>query len=119
VENTLSLQFEEHDLLLDARLIATIPNSTHCHKLISTMSEITINLPEEVFSARRQPPEQFVQEMRLAAAMYWYSKGELSQEKAAQIAGLNRRDFLAALAREEVDVMSVDWHDLERELNRG
>ena len=83
------------------------------------MSEITINLPEEVFSARRLPPEQFVQEMRLAAAMYWYGKGELSQEKAAQIAGLNRRDFLAALAREEVDVMSVDWQDLERELNRG
>lgn len=83
------------------------------------MSEITINLPEEIFSARRQPPEQFVQEMRLAAAMYWYSKGELSQEKAAQIAGLNRRDFLAALAREEIDVMTVDWNDLERELNRG
>lgn len=83
------------------------------------MSEIIINLPEEVFSARRKPPEQFVQEMRLAAAMYWYSKGELSQEKAAQIAGLNRRDFLAALAREEIDVMTVDWNDLERELNRG
>ncbi|MBW4590437.1 UPF0175 family protein [Aetokthonos hydrillicola Thurmond2011] len=83
------------------------------------MSKITINLPEEVLSARRLPPEDFVQDMRLAAAIYWYQKREISMEKAAQVAGLNRRDFLAALAREQVDVFSVDFDDLQRELNRG
>ncbi|MEC4896019.1 MAG: UPF0175 family protein [Oscillatoria sp. PMC 1051.18] len=83
------------------------------------MSQVIINLPEEVFSARRQPPEQFVQEMRLAAAIFWYAKNEISAEKAAQIAGLNRRDFLAALARENIDVFTVDFLDLDRELNRG
>jgi predicted HTH domain antitoxin len=36
------------------------------------------------------------------AISIWYQKGEVSQEKAAQIAGLNRRDFLAALAREQM-----------------
>ncbi len=59
------------------------------------MSEITINLPEEIFSARRLNPEEFVQDMRLAAAIYWYQKGEISQEKVAQVTGLNRRDFLS------------------------
>ncbi|NEO03999.1 MAG: UPF0175 family protein [Moorea sp. SIO3I7] len=83
------------------------------------MSEVTINLPEEVFSARRLPPEEFVQEMRLAAAIYWYQKREISMEKAASVAGLNRRDFLAALAREQIDVFAVDFDDLEREMNRG
>ncbi|MFW6295641.1 MAG: UPF0175 family protein [Halothece sp.] len=83
------------------------------------MSQVIINLPEEVFSARRKPPEEFVQEMRLAAAIFWYAKSEISQEKAAQIAGLNRRDFLAALARENIDVFTVDFNDLDRELNRG
>ncbi|MGB3694817.1 MAG: UPF0175 family protein [Spirulinaceae cyanobacterium] len=83
------------------------------------MSKITINLPEEVFSTRRLPPQEFVQEMRLAAAIFWYQKSEISQEKAAQIAGINRRDFLAALAREQVDVFSVDFEDLQRELNLG
>ncbi len=76
-------------------------------------------LPEEVFSARRLAPDDFVRNMRLAAAIYWYQKGEISQEKAAQIAGLNRRDFLAALAREQVDVFAVDFDDLQQELNRG
>ena len=80
---------------------------------------ITINLPEEVFSARRLSPEEFVRDMRLAAAIYWYQKAEISQEKAAQIADLNRRDFLSALAREQVDVFVVDWNDLQNELNCG
>ncbi len=83
------------------------------------MTRVNLDLPEEVFSARRLPPDDFVRDMRLAAAIYWYQKGEVSQEKAAQIAGLNRRDFLAALAREQVDVFSVDFNDLQQELNRG
>lgn len=82
------------------------------------MSLVTINLPEEVFSARRLNPEEFVQDMRLAAAIYWYQKQEISMEKAATVAGLNRRDFLAVLAREQVDVFAVDFDDLHSELNR-
>jgi len=82
------------------------------------MTKVTVNLPEEVFSARRLPPEDFVQDMRLAAAIYWYQTSQISQEKAAQIAGLNRRDFLEALAREQVDVFAIDFNDLQRELER-
>lgn len=83
------------------------------------MSSITIDVPPEIFSARRLPPEEFAQDMHLAAAIYWYQRGEVSQEKAALIAGLNRRDFIAALARDEVDVFNVDFADMQRELNRG
>ena len=83
------------------------------------MSQVTINLPEEVFSSRRLPPEEFVRDLRLAAAIYWYQKSEISQEKAAQVAGLNRREFLMALAREQVNVFIVDFDDLQRELKRG
>jgi predicted HTH domain antitoxin len=83
------------------------------------MTRVNLDLPEEVFSARRLAPDDFVRDMRLAAAIYWYQKDEISQEKAAQIAGLNRRDFLAALVREQVDVFTVDFDDLQQELNRG
>ncbi len=83
------------------------------------MAEITINLPSEVFSARRLPPEEFVQSMRLVSAIYWYQKRDISMEKAASVAGLNRRDFIKALASEQIDVFAVDIGDLERELNRG
>jgi predicted HTH domain antitoxin len=86
---------------------------------LQTMSQITIELSQEILSVRGLPPEEFVREMRLAAAIYWYQKSEISQEKAAKIAGLNRRDFLAALAREQIDVFAVDFDQLQGELDRG
>jgi predicted HTH domain antitoxin len=83
------------------------------------MATVSLELPEEIFSALRRSPEEFVREMRLAAAIHWYARGEMSQEKAAQIAGLDRTDFLLALARERVDAFVVDIEDLKRELDRG
>jgi len=83
------------------------------------MTTVTLQFPEDVFSALRRSPREFAEELRLAAAIHWYARGEVSQEKAAQIAGLDRTDFLMALAREEVDAFVVDFDDLERELSRG
>ncbi len=83
------------------------------------MTRVTLELPEDVFSALRKSPEDFVKELRLAAAIHWYSRGEISQEKAANIAGLNRKDFLLTLAREEVDVFKVDIGELRKELERA
>lgn len=83
------------------------------------MMEITLQLPEEVFSALRRSPQEFAREMRLAAAIHWYARGEISQEKAAEIAGLDRTDFLRALAREQENVFVVDIEDLKREIERA
>jgi predicted HTH domain antitoxin len=83
------------------------------------MTTVAIDLPDEAFSALKQPPSAFVQGMRLAAAIHWYARGEISMEKAALIAGMDRADFLAALAAEQVDVFEVDVDSLRRELARG
>lgn len=63
------------------------------------MATVTVDLPEDVFSTLRRSPDEFAQELRLAAAMLWYQHGRISMEKGAGIAGLNLRDFLDALAR--------------------
>ncbi|HEX4952037.1 MAG TPA: UPF0175 family protein [Thermoanaerobaculia bacterium] len=83
------------------------------------MATLTLELPEDVFSALRRSPEDFAKELRLAAAIHWYSRGQVSQEKAARIAGLDRTDFLMALARQGVDAFVVDFGQLKRELDRG
>lgn len=83
------------------------------------MTTVTLELPEDVFSALRRSPEEFGREMRLAAAIHWYERGEVSQEKAARIAGLDRSGFLAAVAREKVDVFQVDFGSLKKELDRA
>ncbi len=83
------------------------------------MMEITMKLDEDVLSALRRSPDEFAREMRVAAAIHWYKRGEISQEKAALVAGLDRTDFLLTLAREGEDAFVVDFADLDRELHRG
>ncbi len=81
--------------------------------------DVTLQISEDVFSVLRRSPDEFGRELRRAAAIHWYERGEVSQEKAAEIAGLDRTDFLLALAREGEDAFVVDFDDLKRELKRG
>lgn len=80
------------------------------------MSTISIEMPETAFAALRKAPEQFAQELRLAAAVKWYELGEISQGKAAEIAGLSRAEFLAALGRFKVSPLQGTVEELREEL---
>jgi hypothetical protein len=61
------------------------------------MPTITFDVPAGALSALRLSPAEFVKEMRVAAALLWYSHGELSQSKAVEIAGTSRADFINEL----------------------
>lgn len=63
-------------------------------------------------------PTELRNELRLAAAVEWYRQGRISQEVAAEIAGLDRTDFLLMLSRSGQDSFNVDFEDLDRELTR-
>jgi len=80
------------------------------------MVKLTIELPEEAFSALREAPERFALEMRFAAAVQWYHEGRISGSKAAQIAGMTRLEFLDELARRKLDVVKVDLDQLRGEV---
>ena len=83
------------------------------------MATVTIDLPDDAFAALRRSPEEFAREMRLAAAIQWYSRGMISQGKAAEIAGLDRTDFLFALAHARVDAIQVEGDELKREVEHA
>ena len=70
-------------------------------------------------SSLRRAPTEFGREMKLAAAIHWCGRGMMSQERAAELAGMNRRDFIRALAREGVDVFVLDDDSLARELGQA
>jgi predicted HTH domain antitoxin len=78
---------------------------------------LKIDMPESVFSAIRKSPAEFADEMRLAAAVKWYEMGMISQEKAAEVAGLSRADFLFSLYRFGVSPFQYSAEDIKKELN--
>jgi len=80
--------------------------------------QLTVDVPDSAFSILRLDPQAFAEEMRVVAAASWYQQGRVSQEVAASIAGMNRTDFLLALARMGIDSFHVDLNELERELSR-
>ena len=82
------------------------------------MTKITIELPEGAFSALRRSPQEFVQEMRIAASLLWYSQGEISQSKAAEIAGTSRARFIDELARRRIPVVQTTLEELQEEMDR-
>jgi predicted HTH domain antitoxin len=82
------------------------------------MTKLTIDVPDEVYDALRRSPAEVQKDVRLAAAIRWYSRGLMSQERAAMVAGLDRTDFLMALARENVDAFHVDLDQLAHEISR-
>ncbi len=83
------------------------------------MTHLDVELPENVYSVLHCSPDELENEMRLAAAALWYQQGRISQEWAATIAGLDRTDFLLALARMGKDSFQVDFQELDNELTRG
>ena len=62
------------------------------------MVQMTFDVPELALAAMRKSPEEFAKEFRLAAAVKWYELRQLSQERASDIAGLSRAEFIEALA---------------------
>ena len=78
--------------------------------------QVTIELPEDVLPILRTSPNDFVDEMRLAAAVKWYEQGRVSQGKGAELAGLSRQQFIDALARYGVSPIQITPEQLEREL---
>ncbi|MBR8840272.1 MAG: UPF0175 family protein [Stigonema ocellatum SAG 48.90 = DSM 106950] len=81
------------------------------------MKTVSIEFPESVFSSLRKAPAEFAQEMRIAAAVKWYEIGEISQGKAAEIAGLNRAEFIKILERYKVSTFQYTPEELAEEIS--
>jgi len=80
------------------------------------MTTLSVELPKTVFSALRVTPEKFVREMRKAAALKWYETGRVSQDKAAEIAGLSRAAFIETLSEAKVSIVQITDDELQKEV---
>lgn len=84
-----------------------------------SLKTYSIELPGSAFSALRKSPAEFIQEMKYAAVVKWYEAEMISQDKAAEIAGLSRYNFLNLLARYQVSAIQYTPDFLEEELRHA
>lgn len=80
------------------------------------MTQISLQLPEAVFSTLRKDPEEMADALRQAAAVKWYELGLISQERAAEVAGLSRSAFMTTLGRFQVSPLQYTADELREEL---
>ena len=79
------------------------------------MVHLTMEMPEGALASLRKDPTGFAQEMRLVAAIKWYELRQVSQERAAQIAGISRAEFIAALGRYGVSPFQYGAQEIQEE----
>lgn len=78
--------------------------------------KVILEIPDQAFAILRRSPDEFGAELRLTAAAKWYEMGRVSQAKAAEVAGLSRAEFIAALHGFGVSPIQLRVGELETEL---
>ena len=81
------------------------------------MTTITLEFEPASFGTLRLAPQESAREMRIAAAVQWYSQGIISQGKAAELAEITRADFLEELRRRKVSACQSTMEELREEIH--
>ncbi len=75
--------------------------------------QITIDVPEKVLLAEKMDAAAFGRELRTLAAVKLYELGRLTSGRAAELAGMNRVEFLLMLERYGVFPLAAELEELE------
>ena len=82
------------------------------------MTIVQVTFETDVCAALGKTPEVVSEELKVAAAIFWYARGQVSQGKAAEIAGLSRAAFLDVLAEAGVPACQEEIDDIREQLRR-
>lgn len=77
---------------------------------------LTIPYSDDLLLSLKESPERFEAEAKLLLSVKLYELGRLSTGRAAELAGMERVEFLFALRRFGLSPVGVDADELEQDL---
>jgi len=83
------------------------------------MKTIQIEYPEEILISLKETPDEFIKEIRMAAASKLYEIGKLSSGRAAELAGIPRVSFLQTLSQYNVSIFDMTYAELEKDIQNA
>jgi predicted HTH domain antitoxin len=78
-----------------------------------TIRQIVINVPVSVLQDENTDADTFARELCILAAVKLYELGRLSSDRAAELAGMSRVEFLMNLGRYKVFPLEAELQELE------
>lgn len=80
---------------------------------------LQISYPEELPEALGETSEEFERELRFLVAAKLYEMGRISSGRAAELARMNRVEFLNNFGRYRISVFNYSLPELDREIREA
>jgi predicted HTH domain antitoxin len=77
---------------------------------------LEIPYPEDLPRSLGETPEEFEDLLRFLVAAKLYELGRISSGRAADLAGMNRMEFLEKVGLKQISVFNYSLDELEREI---
>lgn len=83
------------------------------------MRVVKIPYPDDLPESLGKSPESFERQLRFLVAAKIYEMGHISSGRAAELAGMNRVEFLEELGQYRISVFNYSLSELEQEIQEA
>ena len=80
------------------------------------MIDVHLQLPESLFSTLHKSKEEIIVLLKLCTAVKLYELEQISQERAAELAGLTRTEFLLMLRDFKITPYQYSYEEIKEEV---
>ncbi|NQV19075.1 MAG: UPF0175 family protein [Armatimonadetes bacterium] len=82
------------------------------------LRNISFSVPEEIIFTLNENLNEFTNNIRLFSALQFYKMHKLSLGKAAELANLDKENFISQLGKYKIPLIDYNADELKKELSR-